>query len=64
MTLTEREIEVIDRMIDNYLFHAQQCQDMIERPGGNERMAAHQRRWDMERVELLLKIKQHFGVEE
>ena len=63
MNLSEREIELINGMIDVQL-HAKQCQDMIDRPGGNVVMATKQLGWDMERVELLRKIKQHFGVEE
>ena len=64
MNLSEREIELINGMIDVQLHHAKQCQDMIDRPGGNVVMATKQLGWDMERVELLRKIKQHFGVEE
>ena len=64
MTLSTREIELIDGMIQVQLHHAKQCQDMIDRPGGNTVMATKQLGWDMERVELLRKIKQHFGVEE
>ena len=63
MNLSEREIELINGMIDVQLHHAKQCQDMIDRPGGNVVMATKQLGWDMERVELLRKIKQHFGVE-
>jgi hypothetical protein len=63
MTLSEREIELIEGMIDVQLRHAQQCQDMIDRPGGNVVMATKQLGWDMERVDLLRKIKKHFGVE-
>jgi len=64
MNLSEREIELINGMIDVQLRHAKQCQDIIDRPGGNVVMATKQLGWDMERVELLRKIKQHFGVEE
>lgn len=64
MNLSDREIELIDGMIDVQLRHAEQCQAMIDRPGGNAGMATKQLGWDMERVELLRKIKQHFGVEE
>jgi hypothetical protein len=63
MTLSEREIELIEGMIDVQLRHAQQCQDMIDRPGSNVVMATKQLGWDMERVDLLRKIKKHFGVE-
>jgi hypothetical protein len=64
MNLSEREIELINGMIDVQLHHAKQCQDIIDRPGGNVVMATKQLGWDMERVELLRKIKQHFGVSE
>jgi len=64
MNLSEREIELINGMIDVQLHHASKCQDIINRPGGNVVMATKQLGWDMERVELLRKIKQHFGVEE
>lgn len=64
MNLSAREIELINGMIEVQLHHAKQCQDMIDRPGGNAVMATKQLGWDMERVELLRKIKQHFGVEE
>lgn len=62
MKLTEREIELLDGMIEVQLNHAERCQDIIDRPGGNVNMATKQKGWDMERVELLRKIKQHFGV--
>ena len=61
--LTTREIELINGMIDVQLDHAKQCQSMIDRPGGNATMASKQLGWDMERVKLLRKIKEHFGVE-
>ena len=64
MNLSEREIELIDGMIEVQLRHAEQCQAMIDRPGGNAVMATKQLGWDMERVNLLRKIKEHFGVEE
>lgn len=57
MILTEREIELIDGMIEVQLRHAEQCQAMIDRPGGNVVMATKQLAWDMERVELLRRIK-------
>jgi hypothetical protein len=50
-------------MIGVQLHHAEQCQAMIDRPGGNVIMAKQQLGWDMERVELLRKVKQHFGIE-
>jgi len=64
MNLSEREIELIDGMIEVQLRHAEQCQAMIDRPGGNAVMATKQLGWDLERVNLLRKIKEHFGVEE
>jgi len=64
MNLSDREIELIDGMIEVQLHHAEQCQAMIDRPGGNAVMAAKQLSWDMERVELLRKVKQHFRVTE
>jgi hypothetical protein len=62
MNLSDREIELIDGMIGVQLHHAEQCQEMIDRPGGNVVMAEKQLGWDMERVELLRKVKQHFGI--
>jgi len=50
MNLSEREIELINGMIDVQLHHAKQCQDIIDRPGGNVVMATKQLGWDMERV--------------
>ena len=52
--LTEREIELIDGMIEVQLNHAQRCDNVMNRP-----MAEKQKGWDMERVELLRKIKHH-----
>jgi len=52
MKLTTREIELIDGMIEVQLNHAAQC-DRI----ANTVMATKQKGWDMERVELLRKIK-------
>jgi len=63
MMLSDREIELINGMIEVQLNHAKQCQSIIDRPGGNITMASKQLGWDMERIELLQKIKQHFGVE-
>ena len=51
--LTEREIELIDGMIEVQLHHASQC-DRIN----NRTMAEKQKGWDMERVELLRKLKE------
>ena len=57
----DREIELLDGMIEVQLNHAERCQDIIDRPGGNVTMATKQKGWDMERVELLRKIKQHLS---
>lgn len=50
--MTPREIELIDGMIAVQLDHAQRC-DAI----GNRVMGEKQKGWDMERVELLRRIK-------
>lgn len=52
--LTDREIELIDGMIQVQLDHASRC-DAI----ANRSMADKQKGWDMERVALLQKIKAH-----
>lgn len=52
--LTAREIELIDGMIEVQLHHAAQCDHILNRP-----MAVKQKGWDMERVELLRKIRAH-----
>ena len=49
---TERELELIDGMIAVQLDHAQRC-DAIS----NRVMAEKQKGWDMERVELLRRIR-------
>ena len=49
---TDRELELIDGMIEVQLHHAAQC-DAI----ANRAMAERQKGWDMERVALLRKIK-------
>ncbi len=49
---TDRELELIDGMIEVQLRHAAQCDDIANRP-----MAERQKGWDMERVALLRKIK-------
>ena len=51
--LTPREIELIDGMIEVQLNHAERC-DSIP----NRAMAEKQKGWDMERVELLRKLKE------
>ena len=50
--LTERELELIDGMIQVQLRHAEQCDGIA-----NRSMAEKQKGWDMERVALLQKIK-------
>lgn len=55
--LTERELELIDGMIEVQLQHAAQCDLMLARAGGNHTMAVRQKGWDMERVELLRNIR-------
>lgn len=52
--LTDREIELIDGMIQVQLDHAGRC-DAI----ANRSMADKQKGWDMERVALLQKFKAH-----
>jgi hypothetical protein len=49
---TDRELELIDGMIEVQLRHAAQCDGIANRP-----MAERQKGWDMERVALLRKIK-------
>jgi hypothetical protein len=49
---TDRELELIDGMIEVQLRHAAQCDAIANRP-----MAERQKGWDMERVALLQKIK-------
>lgn len=49
---TDRELELIDGMIEVQLRHAAQCDVIANRP-----MAERQKGWDMERVALLRKIK-------
>jgi hypothetical protein len=54
--ITPRELELIDGMIAVQLDHAERC-DRI----ANRVMADKQKGWDMERVELLRKIKDTHG---
>jgi len=49
---TDRELELIDGMIEVQLHHAAQCDGIA-----NRTMAEKQKGWDMERVALLRKIK-------
>jgi hypothetical protein len=49
---TDRELELIDGMIEVQLRHASQCDGIA-----NRTMAEKQKGWDMERVALLQKIK-------
>ena len=51
--LTEREVELIDEMIETQLLHAERCDNMA-----NSTMAQKQKAWDLERVELLRKLKE------
>ncbi len=53
---SERELELIDGMIAVQLDHAQRC-DAIS----NRVMGEKQKGWDMERVELLRRIR-YFGI--
>lgn len=65
MNLTEREIELIDGMIEVQLHHAAQCQNIINHPNnGNVVMATKQLGSDLERVELLHKMKKYFETKE
>ena len=50
--LTAREIELLDGMIEVQLDHAARCDNIANRV-----MAEKQKGWDMERVELLRKLK-------
>ena len=52
LALSDREKELIQGMIEVQLDHAERC-DRIQ----NRDMAAKQKNWDLERVELLRKIK-------
>jgi hypothetical protein len=52
--LTAREIELIDGMIEVQLDHAARCDNIANRV-----MAEKQKGWDMERVELLRKLKEN-----
>lgn len=61
MKLTNREIELIDGMIEVQDRHAKQCQEMIKREGGNVIMATKQLEWDNERINLLTRIKQELS---
>jgi hypothetical protein len=52
--LTEREIELLDGMIEVQLDHAKRCDSIA-----NRTMAEKQKGWDMERVALLKKLKEN-----
>jgi len=54
--LSDREIVLVEDMIKNQLFHADRCDRMH-----NQKMAQQQKRWDMERVELLRKVLRVMG---
>lgn len=49
--LCDREIELINGMIEVQLDHAQRCDNIA-----NRTMAEKQKAWDMERVALLRKV--------
>ena len=49
---TDRELQLVDGMIEVQLHHAAQCDGIA-----NRTMAERQKGWDMERVALLRKIK-------
>ena len=55
--LTDREIELLDGMIEVQLNHAEQCDKIA-----NRTMAIKQKGWDMERVALLKKLKAAHGI--
>jgi hypothetical protein len=57
--LTEREVELLDGMIQVQLDHASRC-DAI----ANRTMTEKQKGWDMERVALLQKLKAAHGIKE
>ena len=60
--LSEREIELIDGMIEMQLDHGAYCDTILSRPNGNHQMAEKQKGWDMERVTLLRKLKAAHGI--
>lgn len=53
MKFTERELEVSEGMIETNLYHAIRCESIA-----NRKMADKQKEWDMERVNLLRRIKE------
>jgi len=56
LSLTDREVELLDGMIEVQLNHAQRCDNIP-----NRSMADRQKFWDMERVALLRKLKEYHG---
>jgi hypothetical protein len=52
VTWTARELELLDGMIEVQLKHADRCDNIR-----NTEMAQAQKQWDMERVELLRKVR-------
>jgi hypothetical protein len=52
MKFSDREFELINRMIENYEFHASKCSHIK-----NIKMASRQKAWDFERITLLKKIQ-------
>jgi len=57
--LSARDVELIDGMIDVQLDHAKRCDNIPNRV-----MAEKQKGWDIERVELLRRIKASHGIKE
>ena len=60
MKLTEREIELIDGMIEVQLRHAEHSFERFRMPNTNPMFGIQYER-DMERVELLRKIKEQLS---
>lgn len=52
LSWSERELDLIDGMIESQLYHAERCDNI-----GNRVMAEKQKGWDLERVALLRKIR-------
>ena len=62
MKLNEREIELINGMIEVQKNHAERCLSMMKDPHGNVTMATKQLGWDTERIELLNRILKESNV--
>ena len=54
--LSNREVELINEMIEVQLNHAERCDHIA-----NRKMAEKQKGWDMERVKLLRKVLSVMG---